>query len=917
LQQEAAQALHWIELVSGGLLEKNKEKFPKEERVDAVLVSNLKAVRAELTLQLGMPVDVCHSLLARLIFTQFLFHRTDSAGRPAVSQSVLDGRFDGTLSTVYEHSNALEAILRNKEDTYALFHWLNDKFNGDMFPGKGGSFEQREAEWRAEKKHVDQKHLNLLADFVGGKIHIKSKQQFFWAQYSFDTLPLEFISSVYEEFLTADDIKLGAHYTPPHLVDFVLDAVLPWGGKEWDLKILDPCCGSSIFLVKAFQRLVQRWKNAHPGEDPRVDDLRPILENNLLGVDKSREALRVSSFSLCLALCDALDPKHYWKRTVFPPLRNIRLIERDFFSDDSAGFRTSEDAQSWDLVIGNAPWGGSALDAGAEASGWAEKNGWPVTDKNPGLVFLAKAIALTKEEGRIAMILPAGSLLYQCSSDGSNEFRRKLFTSYTVEEVVTLASLRWQLFKGVKSPACIVTLQPKKPKSPKVELNYITPKPQYSSEDDSTVVIEPQDIHRVSHEEAANDPMVWPVMLLGGRRDLRLIRQLCREMTLSKLKAKSAEKAKKGEVFLTREGIIRGSTKQRDEPQIVDRKILEKPNFPDGDAIVLPAKLLPTNKNPKVDHLHGSNDFSAFELPQLILKKTLLKSVGRFQAQLVTEASRGIICTHSYISVHQFRGGDDWLRSACLAYRSRASAYFLALTSRLASDRAEALSGDILNLPIPQPTQRVVDGLTKLDEVDSIVEEAFGLRAPESALIEDMLSFIYREGGEDREGRKPTLRAQADEDGDLHRYADFFVKSLRSTFGKDKCVRATIFEEELTHNRLPLRMVAIHLDWPAKGQGIHTEILDTRAMREKLKVISSALSTSRPEKNASDFFGIGFQRIARIFLRHKAPTGESIPTVLYLKPDQRRHWTRSQALRDADELSASIFAAKGDKLTRL
>ena len=37
--------------------------------------------------------------------------------------------------------------------------------------------------------------------------------------------------------------------------------------------------------------------------------------------------------------------------------------------------------------------------------------------------------------------------------------------------------------------------------------------------------------------------------------------------------------------------------------------------------------------------------------------------------------------------------------------------------------------------------------------------------------------------------------------------------------------------------------------------------------------------------------------------------GTKVPTVLLLKPDQRRYWTRSQALRDADELAVTIQAA--------
>ena len=326
LQSEAAQALHWVNLISGAFLQQHPTKFKKNERADALLVSNLRAVRTQL-LARALPRDICHALLARLIFTQFLFQRTDSEGRPAISQAVLDGRFDGRLSKQYQHKDALQKILSDKEETYALFQWLNEKFNGDLFPGKGATAEERETEWQDEKNRVGEaRHLKLLAAFVAGDRDVESGQRSLWPLYSFDTLPLEFISSVYEEFLNEDQKSLSAYYTPPHLVDFVLDAVLPWGGTQWDLKVLDPCCGSGIFLVKAFQRLVQRWKNANPGYEPRVDDLRGLLEKNLFGVDAHEDAIRVASFSLCLALCDAIDPRHYWKRSIFPPLRNVRLI---------------------------------------------------------------------------------------------------------------------------------------------------------------------------------------------------------------------------------------------------------------------------------------------------------------------------------------------------------------------------------------------------------------------------------------------------------------------------------------------------------------------------------------------------------------------------------------------------------------
>ena len=913
LQSDVAQALHWVNLVTGAILHQHASKFKKDERADALLVSNLRAVRKRLrTMKLDR--NICHALLARLIFTQFLFQRTDAEGRPAISQSMLDQRFDGHLTRSYSHDKALEQILQDKEETYALFRWLNEKFNGDLFPGKGASPAAREVEWRVEKDAVTPDHLSLLAEFVSGRLTLESGQRSFWPLYSFDTLPLEFISSVYEEFLNEDQQQLGAYYTPPHLVDFVLDGVLSWGGTEWDLRILDPCCGSGIFLVKAFQRLVQRWKNAHPDEEPRLDELRYLLENNLFGVDESEDAIRVASFSLCLALCDLISPKYYWKRALFPRLRDRRLVKSDFFAEDRPGFRTkgAGEERAWDLVVGNAPWRGGALAEDSLGTRWAVDHGWPVADRNPGPLFLAKAAALVKTGGWVSMIQPAATLLYQRSWEPSNQLRRKLFSTHAIEEVVSFAHLRWQLFKGAKSPVCLVTLRVVEPKSDAV-FTYICPKPLFTSEDAAAISIERQDTHTVTAQEAIDDPVVWTILLLGQRRDVTLIRRLRRQATLRKLKAKKRGKAKEGQVLLTREGIIRGSTNQRDEPAIVDRKMLEKANFPEFESLLLDADALPTNRDPRVDHA-ASTDFGAFEMPQLVVKKSILKKVGRLQAQLV-RAKRdrhGIICSHSYMSIHQFTDGDGWLRSACLTLRSRLSAYFLALTSRLAFDRGEALSGHILDIPIPKPDHSLLAGDIALTEVDDLVEDAFGLKKPERALISDLLEFGYREGASGsgvRPGREATVRSDSNESDDLYQYAEFFVNTLLATFGHERAVCATIFEEVRSGERLPVRMIAVHLDWRYRHPLVMKERLESRQLRHRLSKCYDEQLGVRTRHGTSITSGLGFRRVARVFLTHQAPDGTQVPTVLFVKPDQRRYWSRSQGLRDADELAAAIMTS--------
>src|SRR5204863_390948 len=174
-----------------------------------------------------------------------------------------------------------------------------------------------------------------------------------------------------------------------------------------DLKILDPSCGSGIFLVKSFQRLVRRWRNANHGKAPKVSDLKPILENNLFGVDVNREAVRVASLGLYLAMCDAIDPRHYWKQVVFPRLRDRRLISKDFFLETEAGFRTEHDANSFDLVLGNAPWGKNSIKRSSAASAWADNYEWPVTYGDIGPLFPAKAAKMAKPGGRVALLQSA------------------------------------------------------------------------------------------------------------------------------------------------------------------------------------------------------------------------------------------------------------------------------------------------------------------------------------------------------------------------------------------------------------------------------------------------------------------------------------------------------------------------------
>jgi hypothetical protein len=304
----AIQAFQWINMVSGKFFSDHAARFKRENRADQMLLSNLSYLRKSLRAAGLTDDDTCHDLIARIIFVQFLFHRKDANGTAALNVEKLRSlKKDGVLK--YDH-DGLSSILSYGNETYALFDWLNTKFNGDLFPGKSAS--------SRERRFVKAAHLSLLKDFIDGEVDMPTGQISLWPMYAFDAIPLEFISSIYEAFVSEKASKDGIYYTPQHLVDFVLDKVLPWNSTDWNLKILDPACGSGVFLVKSFQRLVSRWKLANPGKSPNAPTLKSFLEKNLMGVDKDPHAVRVASFSMYLAMCDEIDPRHYWTQVVFP-----------------------------------------------------------------------------------------------------------------------------------------------------------------------------------------------------------------------------------------------------------------------------------------------------------------------------------------------------------------------------------------------------------------------------------------------------------------------------------------------------------------------------------------------------------------------------------------------------------------------
>ncbi len=901
---QAAAALDWVQLASGQFFVRNAHRFIRDERADKTLLENLRFVQQKLTIadpdgaEIAVPEDIAHDLLARLIFIQFLFDRKDSTDKAALNPSVLETLHKaGVLSKRYQQ---LSEILENKTDTYSFFRWLDERFNGDLFPGKdeSASQENREDAWERETRYVTEKHLERLADFVSGRVEIKRGQMSLWPLYSFDTIPLEFISSIYEEFVSNRENKQGEHYTPGYLVDFILDKVLPWNGHQWDLKILDPACGSGIFLVKAFQRLAYRWKNAHPGEEPTAAFLRSLLERNFFGVDIDPAAVRVASFSLYLAMCDEIDPRHYWKQVKFPHLRNHTIKNADFFRDDTRGFRTEADAAQYDLIIGNAPWGAKSLTQHARQWAKAPKHRWDTSNEQGGTLFLAKAAMLAKEDGRVCLIQPASALLFN-RNPTALKFRKQLFLTYSIEEIVNLSAIRFDLFPNATSPACIITLAPPPPGD--MPLAYWCPKQHHAGEGGHRIIIDAHDLNWVYPEEAATDPWVWTALSWGGRRDYELIRRLRSDVRRHTLESLVSD----GKGWFSTNGFKRRPSQAKPYTDRLRLSILEDHEFWNDCSVVSDVGRFPQNINPLFER---PRELQLFRLPKLIMKQSWTMDEGRFKAVLVDSfdgQDTHLLFSQSFYGVSAPDTAS--LAALALALNSIFAVYYFFLTGgRVNSYRPTLLKEDVEQIPVPSAAISIRE-LSEMQpmELDEKAFQIYGLKQVERVLIEDFYQVTLQDfkGQENSPGRQPVPSGPPDRSEQmLTAYCECFLKVLHAGFGDDKPISATIFQVNIAEPP-PYCLIAFHLDLPGR-KPITIETVDNQDLLDQLYQLNLDDPSQQTDPGIGSIF---YRRIARVY-QSALIDGHQCPTIYVIKPNLVRYWTRSAAFRDADEVAADILA---------
>ena len=195
-----------------------------------------------------------------------------------------------------------------------LFQVLQRDFNGSLFGNQSDSA-------------VKDTEVDYLRRFLSGE-DPRTGQMSLFRLYDFSFIPVELISSIYQEFVNAEaeaesqpmqknqprndgQRTQGAYYTPPRLAELTVDIATEGWDTLLNKRCLDPACGSGVFLVILFVRMAEEWRKRNPDANTRCryDELMRFLSENLCGVDIHPTACLVTCFSLYLAFLDQMEPK--------------------------------------------------------------------------------------------------------------------------------------------------------------------------------------------------------------------------------------------------------------------------------------------------------------------------------------------------------------------------------------------------------------------------------------------------------------------------------------------------------------------------------------------------------------------------------------------------------------------------------
>ncbi len=468
-------------LANRTFFDKYASSFKKSKKVQSYLLNNIK-IAIEL-LSDDLPIDIIHNLIGKLIFSKYLIDR----------------------DIFKDYECDFNNLIRDKRELFNFFKLIENKFSSDLF--------------KIDKPElISESHLTILSHLFNGD-DLETNQTVLRCPYNFKIIPIELISNIYETFLGRETNNNKAFYTPLFLVDYILNRTLDKKlSNSTNCRILDPSCGSGVFLVESLRRIID--KNSEINSNLTPNDYKELLLNNIYGVDVDENAINISILSVHLTILDYLSDEEV-KEFKMPPLKDRNFFIDDFFNL-SGEFNHLE---KMDLIVGNPPWG-AEQELHQE---YFKNNKIPVSNKEIAQTFLVRVKDFCHSDTEIALIVTS-KILY---NDNAKKFRNYFLNMFKLSQVLEFSAIRNKIFNNSSSPGTILFYNLKVKSEEKV--THISLKPNRLFYSLSSIVIQKNDIKYISQEDLINYDWIWKVLLYGNTLDFYLIKRLKIFSTLNDL----------------------------------------------------------------------------------------------------------------------------------------------------------------------------------------------------------------------------------------------------------------------------------------------------------------------------------------------------------------------------------------------
>lgn len=844
--------LYSRELFDSGIFwetQKAENHFEEDKSAYKLLIKDINFVRESFLKVTELPEKTANKLLVFSILIKYLEERGDE-NKTLFSEN--DTLFPKDFFQKFGANNFC-GVLRNKGKIVSLLEELTQHFNGKIF----------EWEDEEEKSKVANTELNELADFLDADINLETRQGYFWRKYSFNHLPVELISTVYETFLNE---RKDAVYTPEFLVNTLVDKSMPLSevGKL-SVKTIDVSCGSGIFLVSVFKRLVQRHRYAEFKKSGELKQLKSkkllkIIKDNIFGVDIEEDAVRLTVFSICLALCDELTPKKIW-----PELKFDDTFQTNFKTENFFDYLKSEKdkLETFDLVIGNAPFvelkvkkdkgdiyyfldkDKKEVNLNLEISQKldAKKNVFPRNQL--ALMFLDQSPHLLKKNGLLCLIMPSAPLLY----NNTAEFRKQFFPIYQVSQILDFTNLDAILFGTAKVPAAAIFAQKQETDKEK-PITHVTIRRTKSVKERMFFEIDKYDFHYVSQKNALQDKHVWKCNLLGGGRLNNLIHRLS---NINSIGQYINDRKKEGWVYSDGYKLYRGSGKPLQADYIYKKPLIPTECFSeigvnDTDIVDNTDKIF---ERPRKKEIYSP--------PHLLVKKNIgtTKIPTYFSDSYLTFKD-------SIIGIATPRNEREKLFKLYESFEKNKETYKLFITATsnkyLVKMATVIQQQDIMNLPYTEDKESM-----KLSFIEQII-------------CDDVLNYqieLLAKGNKAEVNENAKIKH-------LKKYGEFFNKLLNSIYGKSgKC-----FYLKKIYDLNDFYITEFNYGKNSSYEGVEKRDEPTEHIKS---LVENAYG--------SNAFII---RILKLYEKNK---------IYFIKPKSLRYWLRSIAIKDADEAFSDSIEA--------